>query len=439
MELSMQPFDPRACLSAALDLVAHEAARKGLALVCEVDATVPDALSGDGPRLRQVLVNLLGNAVKFTEHGVVTLAAGGRPFAQGAFELTVSISDTGIGIPQNQLEQIFQPFVQVDDATTRRFGGTGLGLAISRQIIEQMGGRIAVMSIPGAGSTFTLTLRLAEAQPLVVIPAADSHAAGALPPGLRILLAEDNLINQEVLRRLLESLGYTPDIVANGAQALGAVSQQPYDVVLMDIQMPELDGEAATRRIRALSGIMQPRIIALTASALRGDRERYLAAGMDDYLSKPVQRDELRDILVRSIAGGIAPDPQLAVPEQDASVIDWDMLDRMLEALDETPAAAAVVVLELYRTVLAAQLEEIGAAVVAADRPLVQRLAHKLRGGCRQIGAALLVVRLTALEAEAATPAGPLAALLEDIRRAYDKTLALLAARFAADKQVHEI
>ncbi|NTU79208.1 MAG: response regulator, partial [Chloroflexales bacterium] len=440
MELTVQPFDLQACLKDTLDLIAHEARRKGLALDCVVDETVPNVLSGDGGRLRQVLVNLLGNAVKFTERGAVRLTVSGRLLAEAGYELMLTIRDTGIGIVPEDLPYIFDPFMQVDSATTRRFGGTGLGLAISKQLIELMGGRISVASAPGAGSTFTLALPLTIAEPAPATLQADPSEGATPAQGRRVLLAEDNAINQEVLRRLLESLGYTPDVVTNGAEAVAAVLSRPYDVVLMDIQMPELDGEAATQRIRRLAIAAQPYIIALTASALRGDRERYLAAGMDDYLSKPVQREDLRAALSRpATRGGPAPAPGLVPPDprpaqhaeaaRATSLVDWAMLDQLLESIGGAPAQAEAMVLDLFRVTLSAQLTEIAAAVAADDRPRIRILAHKLRGGSRQLGATTLAEHWLALEMALQRTGEPLAEILDRARHAYDGTLVLLTER----------
>lgn len=428
MELSVQPFDPRGYLNGALDMVAHEAARKGLALNWKIDDVIPTALSGDASRIRQVIVNLLGNAVKFTERGLVTLTASGRPLAKTHFELVVSISDTGIGIAENQLQQIFEPFVQADTTSTRRFGGTGLGLAISKQIIELMEGRINVVSQPGAGATFTITLPLALTSATPAMETASTETgSGEAPSLLRVLLAEDNPLSQRVLSRLLESLGYMPDVVANGAEALAAVSSKPYDVVLMDIQMPELDGEAATRQIRALTGVEQPRIIALTASALRGDRERYLAAGMDDYISKPVLREDLRDALTRRTTSPSLSMPPTMVP--GAGLIDWVMLDRLITSFGTTSADAAATVLGLFRATLGAQMEDLGTAVADDDRPRVRLLAHKLRGGSQQLGATLLAGLLSTLETACQGTGEPLDGHLARARRVYDETFVLLAER----------
>jgi PAS domain S-box-containing protein len=439
MDLTVQPFDLRACLNDVLDLVGNQARLRGLSLEALVEPNVPNVLAGDEGRLRQVLVNLLSNAVKFTERGIVALNAGGRMLGGTRYELEVAVRDTGIGIATDQLPQIFDPFVQADSATTRRYGGTGLGLAISKQLLELMGGRISVNSTPGVGSTFTFTLPFEIAS---LVPDARPHVQTenrpASQPSLRLLLAEDNPINQEVLRRLLESLGYKPDVVSNGAEALAAVQQAVYDVVLMDIQMPELDGEEATRRIRALAEVNQPYIIALTASALRGDRERYLAAGMDDYLSKPVQSEDLRSILSRVVTRATpkpdAPPPHspsiVPTPAAEGTLVDWAMLDRLMASIGVVREQAAAVVLDLFRSALSAQLAEISAAIAADDFPRVRILAHKLRGGSRQLGAVLLSEHWSAIETVAQLEQ-PLTDLLARAQQTYDKTLVLFIEHLA--------
>jgi PAS domain S-box-containing protein len=298
VQLEEHPFDLRACLAEALGLVAHAAAAKGLTLQNLVDDSLPAIVYGDMGRVRQVVVNLLANAVKFTAAGEVALLATASPGREGRQQIAITVRDTGDGIAPERLDQIFRPFTQADSSTTRRYGGTGLGLSISRQLAELMGGRLSVASAPGVGSAFTLTLSLTVVEPpdLPARPILAPSAAAAAPLGrpLRILVAEDNPINQQVIRHLLAHLGFRAELVANGHEVITAVRRQPYDVVLMDIQMPELDGVEATRQIRSL-GVRyhQPYIVAVTANAFVEDRERYLAAGMDAYLSKPITRDSL--------------------------------------------------------------------------------------------------------------------------------------------------
>jgi CheY-like chemotaxis protein len=441
-ELEATEFSPRECVEAALDLLAPRVAEKGLDLLYDVADGVPGAVRGDPTRLRQILVNLLGNAVKFTERGEVLLTVGVASAGDGRVELSFAVRDTGLGISAEGQGRLFRSFSQVDASTTRKFGGTGLGLAISKRLAELMSGRMWVESEVGRGSTFSFTilveacptkprtwpaagtghlsgrrllvvddnatnrrilagvsagwgaevavcasgaealarlrsgelfdaavldmhmpemdgLRLAQeiralrdaaAMPLVLLsslgqgdgdPAMEIFAArltkpakpaqlfealtallrpAAVEPGRsttlpfvanisaarpeRLLLAEDNVVNQKVALLMLAKAGYRADLAANGHEVLAAVRRQPYDVVLMDVQMPEMDGLEAARRLRAGdAGEVRLWIIALTANAMRGDRETCLAAGMDDYISKPIKMDELIAALDRARDG----------------------------------------------------------------------------------------------------------------------------------------
>ncbi len=304
MELEKQPFHLRECIAVAVDLVKVAADQKGLAIKYELDESIPACFKGDVTRLRQVLVNLLGNAVKFTHDGTIAISVIGKPIEtteRKQYELHFSISDTGIGIPEEKLDRLFQSFSQVDSTTTRKYGGTGLGLAISKRLVELMTGEIWVVSKPGLGTTFHFTILAEEAEevsipidPGVMEPRVASGSKSVRP--LRILLAEDNAINQMVAIQMLKKLGYRADVAGNGLEVLQAIERQPYDVVLMDVQMPEMDGLVAAQEIRKLWP-KGPRIIAITAYALKGDRERCLAAGMDDYISKPIVIEELRRVL----------------------------------------------------------------------------------------------------------------------------------------------
>ncbi|MDX2168087.1 MAG: histidine kinase N-terminal 7TM domain-containing protein [Deltaproteobacteria bacterium] len=303
------PFALRAALAESLELLRRQAAARGLTLTLDVAAAVPDRWLGDVARLRQILVNLVGNAVKFTPSGSVAVVVGCAPLDGDRSALHVAVRDTGIGIPLEHHGRLFQPFSQVDASTARQYGGTGLGLAISKRLAELMGGTISVESAVGVGSTFHLYLPLREAPAQAIIPppaaAGEPAANDAAPPlaarlPLRILLAEDNQVNQKVALRMLSRLGYAADLAGNGVEALAAVRRAAYDVVLMDMQMPEMDGLEATRRIRDAADVAQPRIIAMTANAMEGDREACLAAGMDDYLAKPVRIDDLSAALERS-------------------------------------------------------------------------------------------------------------------------------------------
>jgi signal transduction histidine kinase/ligand-binding sensor domain-containing protein len=301
LDLELLPFDLRDCVADSLEMVAPAASDKPLRLVSEIAEHVPRRIAHDLTRLRQVLLNLLSNAVKFTPAGEVLLRVDGRPLADGRWELRFEVRDTGIGIPAHRVPSLFDSFTQVDSSTTRRFGGTGLGLAISRQLVEKMGGELSVESEPEVGSSFVFTIVAAAAGPELAsaggVAPGDAGLASAAA-GLAILIAEDNQVNQLVTVAMLEQLGGGADVVENGVEALRALHRRRYDVVLMDVQMPEMDGIGAARRIREdLPAERQPYIVALTAGAFEADRERCLAAGMDEYLTKPIAIESLAEAL----------------------------------------------------------------------------------------------------------------------------------------------
>ena len=553
LELERHPFELRTCVESAFDLVAEPAARKGLELAFLIDPVLPAGLNGDVTRFRQVLVNLLGNAVKFTEAGEVVLTAepGDRPG-----EVHVAVRDTGIGIPADRLHRLFEEFSQLDSSTTRKYGGTGLGLAVSKRLAELMGGTMWVESTAGEGSTFHFTItaeaadvpsraagagvprELAGKRVLVVddnainrrildlqtaawglactavasgvealtlvesaapfdlaildmhMPGMDGadlaralharspelplvlytslggdqidpvfaavlakpvkqsqlfdllvsllgdgatertigeQAAPSSPLGerhpLRILLAEDNTVNQQIALLVLEAMGYRADVAANGSEAVEAVARLPYDLVLMDVQMPEMDGLEATRRIRSGAAASQPRIVAMTANALQGDREACLAAGMDDYLAKPIRPEEL--------AAALAATPHQAQVQPSATVLDPSALAR-IEAIAPNPAALARLVASFVDngSALVAQLAD---AAGKGDAAALRRHAHTLKSNAASFGAVELSEECAALEARAR--AGDLAGAddaVVRIAREFDGARAALAARGGA-------
>lgn len=301
MALEIQPFDIKSCIEDSIDLLSSNASQKGLKMAYTIDNGTPETIMGDPTRLRQILANLLSNAVKFTNFGEVEISVSSKNLQSSDYEIHFEVRDTGIGIPEDKIGCLFQSFSQVDISTSRKYGGTGLGLAISKRLVELMGGTIWVESELGKGSTFHFTI-LAEAtsinhgvsreqafRPEIYVRKTQDRA-------LRILLAEDNIVNQKVILRMLNKLGYRADVSANGMEVLAALERQPYDVVLMDVQMPEMDGIEAAKKIHERWSA-RPRIIAITAYAQQGDREKCIAAGMDDYITKPVKLEELRAAL----------------------------------------------------------------------------------------------------------------------------------------------
>jgi PAS domain S-box-containing protein len=298
LDLEPSEFNLEEVLGPALKILGLEAQGKGLELKLHIPPGLPERVVADGNRLRQIVINLVGNAIKFTERGEVSVrVACDSGMARTAW-LRFSVQDTGIGIPAEKQQTIFDAFCQADGSVTRRYGGTGLGLSISRQLVEMMGGRIWLESVPGEGSTFHFTVPLSVRRPSAqgVAPAAHCAPQAASPcKPLHILLAEDNIINQKLVSRLLEKHGHRVEIAGNGRDALDKLSGASFDLVLMDVQMPEMDGIETTKAIRKLehyAGGHVP-IIALTAHALKTDYDRCLAVGMDGYLSKPIRPDDL--------------------------------------------------------------------------------------------------------------------------------------------------
>ncbi|MDM7913098.1 MAG: response regulator, partial [Methanotrichaceae archaeon] len=492
MEIERQPFDLVDCIESSLDLVTQAAARKGLNLSYSIGSEVPQRILGDVTRLRQVLVNLLSNAVKFTEHGNVSVAVSGKS-AGPLYEITFSVSDTGIGISRDRMDRLFQTFSQVDASMTRKYGGTGLGLAISKKLVEMMGGRIWATSVPEKGSAFYFTIiteaapgpsiaDLAERKVLIVAERrelrdalcsqlsswlmkpqiapsckvaldkiADEkfdlaildlemegfrhfmeevHSSRALPvialgspdgamasfaavvprpvrpssladalfraargtpvqravpvplalskteKPARILLAEDNVINQKVAMRMLERLGYQAEAVANGLEVLQALERQPYDIVLMDVQMPEMDGLEATRRIREMPAVRQPYIIAMTAHAMKGDREECMAAGMNDYVSKPVRMEELRVALLRS-----------SEHENEDSAIDQQALAELRKLQMEGEPDIVQELGSMFLERAPARISAMKEALARGDAGALKREAHNLKSSSANLGA----------------------------------------------------
>jgi PAS domain S-box-containing protein len=292
VEVRRAAFDLHVLVGEVATAFALEAESKGLALVSEVDGAVPRLVEGDPVCLRQVLSNLVANAVKFTERGGVRLRVESEEVREASARIRWSVADTGIGISPEDASDLFDSFTQADTSITRKYEGAGLGLAISKHLVEGMGGRIGFESEPGRGSTFWFTLELA------LPDLANENPGQAL--GLDVLVVEDNPVNRRVALHMLAHLGCRAEAVPDGKSAVEAVAAGGYALVLMDLHMPEMDGFAATAEIRRLEGRSRHTpVIALTARAIAGDRERCLEAGMDDYLSKPVRRDELHSVLQR--------------------------------------------------------------------------------------------------------------------------------------------
>jgi len=327
LTVDLVPFDLDDCVRSTIKVFATRARLRGLKLTCDVRPGVPFALVGDPGRLRQIITNLVGNAIKFTELGEVAMTVEVESQTDSEAVLIFSVSDTGIGIPKEKHQSIFEPFIQADGSTTRKYGGTGLGLSISTNLVERMGGRMWLDSEPGKGSTFYFTLRFAL-QEIPTSIAASSEGPEHRPLAihyvlpenqrkLRVLLVEDNFVNQLLARKLLEKRGHVVVIAGNGKEALAALEvsvPSGFDVILMDVQMPEMDGFEATGMIRQMekSSGKHQLIIAMTAHTMKGDHERCLAAGMDGYVSKPIIVEQLFAAIHESISS--AP---VEIPSRD--------------------------------------------------------------------------------------------------------------------------
>jgi PAS domain S-box-containing protein len=321
LELEQVEMNLRGILEDVARLIRVEARAKALDVKVHVDAAVPELVRGDPARVRQILTNLCGNAVKFTSRGEIVVRMLALEADAQSTSIRVEVCDTGIGIPANRVGALFHPFTQVDTSTTRRFGGTGLGLSIVKRLVELMGGRVGVESREGVGSTFWFTAGFAPVQssraqhrdrvaPMVT----NSHLYVSEPPEKqRILVAEDNVVNQKVVRQMLERRGYDVDVVNDGSEAVASWQSGSYDAILMDCQMPKLDGFAATQQIRSREGAGNHiPIIALTANAMVGAYQECLDAGMDDYLSKPIDTKLLEECLHRWLPTG-SPDTRTRV------------------------------------------------------------------------------------------------------------------------------
>jgi PAS domain S-box-containing protein len=308
LTLEVVPFSPRAAIEDVVSMLAARAQAKGLVLGADLPADLAEAVLGDPSRLRQVLFNLVGNAIKFTDRGSVRVEVRQAEAGADRVALQVTVRDTGIGISAAQLPSLFDEFTQADSSTARRYGGSGLGLAISRELVELMGGRIEARSVVGEGSIFSVRVEFERARvpsSAVVASSAEPEPAG---PGLRVLVAEDNSVNQVLIRGLLSRLGHYLDVVGDGVEALRQVQAAPYDLVLMDMQMPQMDGIEATRAIRALAGpVARVPIVAMTANVMSEDRAACVAAGMDDFVGKPIDRSQLRQAIARVRARGETP------------------------------------------------------------------------------------------------------------------------------------
>ena len=383
LDLARVAFDMRRLCEDTLALVAQKARDKGLELGLVIDEGVPRCVTGDPGRLRQVLLNLLANAVEFTEHGFVRAKVElARRDRQGML-LRLRVQDSGAGIAAELMPRLFEPFTEADTSSGR--AGIGLGLALTRRLVELMGGRIDVASTPGRGSEFRCTLRLGEALAGEEFQAPGSALQSLGDRPCHVLLVEDNRVNQRVTSGLLAHLDCRVDVASDGAQALEALAKRRYDVVLMDCRMPGMSGYQATREIRRREGSgPQVPIVALTANALRGDRERCLAAGMTDYLAKPIDLVSLGRVLGRYVAPADAP--ELAVKAPEATLVDPQALDN-LRMLERDGPGFLVTIVREFDEGARQRLDDMQLAARAGDGEGLHGAAHCLKGSAGIFGA----------------------------------------------------
>ena len=410
LRLEELPFVLKDLIDGAVEVFRPQAARKGLSLVGIVSSSPADAFVGDPTRVRQIIFNLLSNALKFTDRGGVMLRASAEPIDGGLARVMLAVTDTGIGISGEQQERLFKPFSQVDSSITRRFGGSGLGLSIVKQLAELMMGDVTVSSLPGSGATFIVTLKL---KPTVIKPVASVPAGAAdgmnapttAHSDRRALVVDDNPINCEVMLRQLKVLGIPADSAADGFAGFSIWRGGGYDIVFADVHMPLMDGFTMTNEIRNLEtaerGKRTP-IVAVTADAMAGEEERCKAAGMDDYLAKPVGLDSLRQVLTRWLPDKAIPIPgptSVKASASDAPAIDPSVLDPWVEGDDDARRS----ILRRFGETVSASSRDIEEAMACGDLATLQSVAHRLRSGALAVGARMLSSTAAALETAAST------------------------------------
>ncbi|HHD56543.1 MAG TPA: response regulator, partial [Desulfobulbaceae bacterium] len=403
LELEQIDFDIRELVDSLYDLFSGKASKKGLTLTSRVQKDIPRIVHGDPVRLRQVLTNLIGNAIKFTEQGSVNLQVTMERCESENCVLHFEVRDTGIGLTDEQRQGIFDAFTQADSSTTRKYGGTGLGLAISRQLVTLMGGDISVDSEPGLGATFSFTahLKIPDDQETAIAgyhKEQEESSRSTCRFDCRVLVAEDNPTNQIVVKGMLEILGCRVTLAVNGNEAVRMAKEDDYDIILMDCQMPELDGYSATARIRTLEqadGRKSIPIIALTAHVMSGDREHCLQAGMDDYLGKPLQQNQLEEMLKK----WLPKDKQQQISTPDREVRKKPYREETDKRFDPTVFAKyrriqqegqpdiVAEIIESYLKSAQPLVQEMRAALGGGDAESLWRSAHTMKSSSGSVGA----------------------------------------------------
>jgi signal transduction histidine kinase/DNA-binding response OmpR family regulator len=408
MELEQADFSLAQVIQRVTDISAIKAQEKALALRFDIAPDVPGALVGDALRLEQVLTNLINNAIKFTEQGSITLVIRSIPVDPGRARLRFDVTDTGMGLSEQQQQSLFNPFTQADNSTTRKYGGTGLGLSICKRLVSMMGGDIGVKSTPGSGSTFFFSagfgVQDGQAQAMSCTPASPTLTQNDEQRlrGAYLLLVEDNEVNRDLMLEILANAGIRADVASNGAEAVEMVCRASYDGVLMDCLMPVMDGYEATRRIRADEHHADLPIIAMTANALVGDREKCLASGMNEHLAKPIHVRQLLVTLARWIKKSHAH--QAGSPNILETPIENTLPQlagvNMVEAMECVNGNVVFYqkILNMFRENQANAAEHIRAAWLSGDYETAARLAHTLRGLAGNVGAENLVSQIREFE-----------------------------------------
>ena len=399
MMIESIPYDVRSVLEDCVKSFQARAVQKKIALHFEIDPHAPFKVIGDPLRVRQIAANLLSNAIKFTECGWVCLRLAGIESGAGPAKMTIAVSDTGAGIEPDKLTAIFEKFTQADGSITRKYGGTGLGLAISKRLVEMQGGQVHVESKVGNGSTFTVTLpweAVAEPAAPSSVPRAALDLARIVPSQVRVLLVEDNLVNQKVVLAILRKKGYQIDVSNDGREALAKLEgSHPYDIVLMDVQMPVLDGLETTRIIRKNPRWDALPIVAMTAHAMNGDRERCLQAGMNSYVSKPVQPAHLISVIEKLLQEWT----------QSAAPVPVNHLDRGLtERLMLEHAEMANDLLEVFLQLAPERLDHMEAAAAESDGTSLAAEARKIAEAADHLASRAVSECAQRIELAAANP-----------------------------------
>jgi signal transduction histidine kinase/CheY-like chemotaxis protein len=431
LELSPVEFDLKATIADSVRALSLSAQEKDLELALSFSPELPQFVILDSGRLGQILINLVGNAVKFTHSGKIVVRVERESQNPDTSQLHFSVADTGIGIPVEKHAMIFEAFSQADGSTTRNYGGTGLGLSISSRLVKLLGGSIWLESVPGKGSTFHFTVRFQPSQRVLEEPQsipvdlpgmAAPIACKKASRGLRILIAEDNLVNQTVIRHMLTKRGHLPTIVNNGKEAVAAVKAQAFDLVFMDVQMPEMDGLTATRTIRENEQRTNSHIpiVAMTAHAMKGDKETCLAAGMDDYIPKPVTGEQVEQLIARIFSVRRQTTNKTARTTVPAS--SWDSM----EALARVDGDADLLneLIQIFLAESPRQIEKLSRAIQSGDVDATQRTAHTLKGELKYLG--LTQAAEQALELENMCRAGELQGAAE-LFRTFKTEMAVLS------------